>query len=180
MDMKIGPDGAMYLIEWGTLFGGGNADARIVRIEYRRPVELPMAQLAADAVFGAVPLAVQFSSAGTTSGTFGPVSYAWDFDDDGDVDSTELNPSHTYLERGMYTARLTITDQMGNTDAETILVDVRVPGDSDGDGDVDLVDFNVLKQNFGSTSAGWMDGDFDGDGDVDLGDFQLLKDFFAT
>ena len=34
MDMKIGPDGRMYLIEWGTAFGGRNADSRVVRIDY--------------------------------------------------------------------------------------------------------------------------------------------------
>ena len=35
MDMKIGPDGAMYLLEWGSGFGGGNADSQLVRIDYR-------------------------------------------------------------------------------------------------------------------------------------------------
>jgi cytochrome c len=34
MDLELGPDGALYLIEWGTTFNGDNADARIVRIEY--------------------------------------------------------------------------------------------------------------------------------------------------
>jgi glucose/arabinose dehydrogenase/type 1 glutamine amidotransferase len=35
MDMKIGPDGAIYLLEWGTNFGGGNTDSRLIRIDYR-------------------------------------------------------------------------------------------------------------------------------------------------
>ena len=34
IDLKIGPDGMMYLIEWGSNFGGGNADAKIERIDY--------------------------------------------------------------------------------------------------------------------------------------------------
>lgn len=34
MDLELGPDGALYLIEWGTGFNGGNADAKIVRLEY--------------------------------------------------------------------------------------------------------------------------------------------------
>lgn len=34
MDMKIGPDGAIYLLEWGSGFGGANADAKVTRIEY--------------------------------------------------------------------------------------------------------------------------------------------------
>ncbi len=55
------------------------------------------------------------------------------------------------------------------------------PGDADGDGDVDLDDFAILKVNFGtSEGADCSMGDFDGDGDVDLDDFALLKTNFGT
>ncbi len=33
MDMEVGPDGCLYLIEWGTAWGK-NQDTQIVRIEY--------------------------------------------------------------------------------------------------------------------------------------------------
>jgi hypothetical protein len=53
-----------------------------------------------------------------------------------------------------------------------------VPGDIDGDGKVDLVDFNILKDNFGTgTTPG--QGDLDGDGKVDLADFDILKNNFG-
>ena len=35
MDMELGPDGALYILEWGTEFGGNNADAQLVRIEFQ-------------------------------------------------------------------------------------------------------------------------------------------------
>ncbi|NLF31269.1 MAG: hypothetical protein GX591_10335 [Planctomycetes bacterium] len=55
------------------------------------------------------------------------------------------------------------------------------PGDADGDGDVDLDDFVILKNNFGTAAgATCATGDFDGDGDVDLDDFVLLKNAFGT
>ncbi|NLF30653.1 MAG: hypothetical protein GX591_07175 [Planctomycetes bacterium] len=55
------------------------------------------------------------------------------------------------------------------------------PGDADGDGDVDLDDFVVLKNNFGTaTGATCAEGDFDADGDVDLDDFVLLKNNFGV
>jgi hypothetical protein len=55
------------------------------------------------------------------------------------------------------------------------------PGDCDGDGDVDLDDFVILKSHFGqSVSGGASEGDLDDDGDVDLDDFVILKSNFGT
>ncbi|QDT69582.1 Quinoprotein glucose dehydrogenase B precursor [Planctomycetes bacterium MalM25] len=34
IEMEFGPDGAAYLIEWGTGFPGNNADAQIVRVDF--------------------------------------------------------------------------------------------------------------------------------------------------
>ncbi|GAB5558912.1 MAG: hypothetical protein SynsKO_05590 [Synoicihabitans sp.] len=39
MDLELGPDGALYLVEWGTRYNGGNTDARISRIEAIPPGE---------------------------------------------------------------------------------------------------------------------------------------------
>ena len=53
-----------------------------------------------------------------------------------------------------------------------------VPGDADGDGDVDLDDFSRLKQGFGLGISRYQ-GDFDADQDVDLDDFVILKQHFG-
>jgi cytochrome c len=34
IDSELGPDGALYVMEWGTGFGGGNPDAKLVRVEF--------------------------------------------------------------------------------------------------------------------------------------------------
>ncbi len=52
-------------------------------------------------------------------------------------------------------------------------------GDFDGDGDVDLDDFGLLKANFGSGTS-LAQGDADGNGRVDLNDFGLLKNSFGA
>ncbi len=36
MEMEVGPDGAIYILEWGTQFWGSNDDAKLVRIEYTK------------------------------------------------------------------------------------------------------------------------------------------------
>ena len=33
MDMELGPDGCLYVIQWGTQWGD-NSDTQILRIEY--------------------------------------------------------------------------------------------------------------------------------------------------
>ena len=34
MDIEVGPDGALYVIEWGDTFWGSNENAQVVRLEY--------------------------------------------------------------------------------------------------------------------------------------------------
>jgi uncharacterized protein (DUF2141 family) len=52
-------------------------------------------------------------------------------------------------------------------------------GDANGDGKVDLTDFGIVKDNFGSGSA-LCQGDFNGDASVDLTDFGILKQNFGA
>ena len=42
MDMELGPDGALYVMEWGTQYNGGNSDAQIVRVDYGENAEAAM------------------------------------------------------------------------------------------------------------------------------------------
>ena len=55
-----------------------------------------------------------------------------------------------------------------------------MPGDTDGDQDIDLGDYTRLATNFapGGTGLGWTDGDFDSDGDIDLSDYNSLASNF--
>jgi PKD repeat protein/glucose/arabinose dehydrogenase len=124
MDLDFGPDGALYVIEWGSGFGGDNADSGVYRIDYVAGDKAPIANGTASVTSGLAPLAVDFSSAGSSDPEGGPLTYAWDFDGDGNVDSTDPNPSHTYTTNGAYTAKLTVSDQTGLTGVENILISV--------------------------------------------------------
>ncbi|MEL7238811.1 MAG: PEP-CTERM sorting domain-containing protein, partial [Planctomycetota bacterium] len=54
------------------------------------------------------------------------------------------------------------------------------PGDANRDGDVNLADFLILRDNFGDDDANFYDADFNGDNVVDLADFLILRDNFGS
>ncbi|MDI3421168.1 ThuA domain-containing protein [Streptomyces luteolus] len=115
MDMTFGPDGSLYVLEWGSEFGGGNNDSGLYRIDYAQGQRSPLAKAKASATNGPTPLKVDFSSEGTSDPDGDALTLAWDFDGDGTFDSTEANPSHTYTTKGDFTAQLKVTDSTGKT-----------------------------------------------------------------
>ncbi|MEU4192129.1 ThuA domain-containing protein [Kribbella sp. NPDC026611] len=113
--LQFGPDGALYVIEWGSGFGGNNADSGLYRIDYVQGNRAPIAQFTTDRTSGPVPLTVAFDSTGSRDPDGQPVTVAWDFDGNGTTDSTEAKPAYTYSTAGVFTARLTVTDPDGRT-----------------------------------------------------------------
>jgi cytochrome c len=125
IDLKIGPDGLLYLIEWGSGFGGNNSDAKVSRIEYVGGNHAPIAVGSASPNNGPTPLTVQFSSAGT----YDPdpndsISIAWSFFGNGATNSTLANPSYTYTTPGTYQAQLMVTDGLGTRTVANVPVSV--------------------------------------------------------
>jgi sugar lactone lactonase YvrE len=62
---------------------------------------------------GPPPLTVTFTN--NSMGENTPLSYAWDFNNDGIIDSNDENPSVIYSEEGTYSVSLTVTDALGAT-----------------------------------------------------------------
>ncbi|MEN6328817.1 MAG: PKD domain-containing protein [Methanobacteriaceae archaeon] len=87
----------------------------------------PTANFTATPTSGKEPLTVQFTDISTGTPTF---SYQWDFENDGTIDSTEKNPSHTYNGVGTYTVKLTVTNLLGENSATKtnyIITDDSIP-----------------------------------------------------
>jgi cytochrome c len=124
MDMTFGPDGALYLLEWGSAFGGGNDDSGLYRIEYGGAAGQPVAHASASVTSGPAPLEVVFSSEGSEDPDGGELTYEWDFDGDGTYDSTEAGPTHTYETAGDLSARLRVTDPDGLTAFDNLPITV--------------------------------------------------------
>ncbi|MEV8515092.1 ThuA domain-containing protein, partial [Dactylosporangium sp. NPDC051484] len=151
MDMEFGPDGALYVLDYGTTWFGGDANSALYRIEYNNGGNrAPIAQISATPSTGAAPLTVQFSSAGSSDPDGDPITYAWDFTTDGITDSTAANPTFTYPANGEYTATLTVRDSGGKISTASTTIGVGRPSVqviTPADGSVfkfgDLVPFEV-------------------------------------
>nr|WP_307544341.1 PQQ-dependent sugar dehydrogenase [Streptomyces sp. V3I8] len=122
MDMAFGPDGALYVLDYGTGYFSGDENSALYRIEHVTDGLAPTAQAKANVTSGGAPLAVSFSSAGSTDPDGGALGYAWTFGDGGT--STAANPSHTYTSNGQYTATVKVTDTTGKSATASVQITV--------------------------------------------------------
>ena len=121
-----------------------------------------------DPVSGVAPLEVQFNDH-----SIGDVSnWAWDFDSDGSVDSTESNPSYVYAVPGTYTVSLTVSgdDSETNTKTKTDYVEVEEPlvkANFDVNPDSGVAPLRVEFTNHSVGGFNKWQWDFDNNGTVD-------------
>ncbi|OJF14353.1 PQQ-dependent sugar dehydrogenase [Couchioplanes caeruleus] len=122
MDLEFGPDGSLYVLEYGDGYFSENPEAQLARIDYVRGNRTPVPRITATPATGEAPLTVTFSSAGTADPDGDSLRYAWDFDADGIVDSRRPHAVHTFTANGNYRPTLKVTDPTGRwASAEVIL-----------------------------------------------------------
>jgi cytochrome c len=129
MDMEFGPDGALYTLQYGDGFFSLNPDAKLSKFNFVRGNYSPIVRVQAEGQPDSnVPLelrldenpTVRFHSAGTEDPDGDPIVYAWDFNADGQTDSSDPNPTYTYTENGRFDATLKVTDQTGRTASASV------------------------------------------------------------
>jgi cytochrome c len=115
IEMEFGPNGDLYVLEYGTLWFQGNDDARLLRIEYNAGNRAPVVAAKVDTPKGALPLRVAFSSEGTLDFDEDSLRYQWTISRGATVlrRLSQPNPSFTFTSAGTYSATLTVTDVHG-------------------------------------------------------------------
>lgn len=133
--------------------------------------------------YGDSPLTVNYEAV-PINGT--PLSYVWDLNGNGQLDSTKKSGTFTYHEPGLFTAQLNV--EFGSPDniitiTKTTLVNITAPtvqpdiylSTSRTDGGYPLeVEFTIDTRGNGPFTYLW---DFDGDGDTDRTDNRMKREF---
>ncbi|MCA8978133.1 MAG: PKD domain-containing protein [Planctomycetes bacterium] len=151
-------------------YPGGNGTTLhhglVVEVDYVPGVGLH-AGFTADVTGGNSPLSVNFTDHSHTSSPGGVTSWLWDFDNDGTVDSTLQNPTHTFTACGAYDVSLTVIDGVHPNDTKlraAYIVTDAVAADFDDHVIASLVIQFTDMTTGPATSWAW---DLDGDGTVD-------------
>ncbi len=124
IDSKFGPDGSMYVLDWGGGYGRDNPTSGLYRIDYISGSRSPVARIDAEPDSGQAPLEVSFDGSASTDPEDEDLTYAWDFDGDGETDATGVTATHTYTENGVFNARLTVTDPADKSGTTTVPITV--------------------------------------------------------
>lgn len=119
LDMAFGPDGALYVVEYGSDWFTGNIDSYLSRIEYydgENPPPIAVANVAT--TIGAAPLATVLDASASydRDGPKSQLNYRWQRVEDGRpgavIGEQELQPV-TLDEAGEHFIQLTVTDAGG-------------------------------------------------------------------
>lgn len=149
IDLAFNREGLLYVLEYGSVYGVDNPDARLVRIEYNAGNRPPVARArirdaAADRVeeersfltsdrkqhrqvrreiAGPVPLTVRFSGEAKDADDDDALSYEWVFDGRG-VGARTAEAEHTFTQPGVYSVLLRVKDKAGENGVDELTVTV--------------------------------------------------------
>ncbi len=120
IDMDITPEGIMYVLEYGAVYGADNDDARLVRVDYNAGNRAPVAKINAEDSIGLAPLKVSFNSSNSYDyDEDDQLKYEWTFEGN-KVGSTEASPTFTFQNKGVYKVTLKVTDPSGLSSVDMV------------------------------------------------------------
>ncbi|MBP7642974.1 MAG: ThuA domain-containing protein [Saprospiraceae bacterium] len=123
IDMEMGPDGKLYLLEYGSGWFLKNDNSGLSRIDFNTGNRPPsINELTTDKTSGVLPFTVTAKvKAEDKDGD--EITYVWDFGDGKEIESKSDSMTHTYDKIGDYNINVTVKDKSGaGTLSENIAV----------------------------------------------------------
>ena len=121
IDMEVGPDGKLYLLEYGSGWFTKNPDAGLARIDYNGGNRAPIvSSITVDNTSGVLPFTVNVK-ADAADPEKDKIKYKWNFGN-GTIKETETpNTNYTYTTAGDFKISLEVVDDKGDSSASGIL-----------------------------------------------------------
>lgn len=120
IDMQFSPDGDLYVLEYGSAWFRGNNNAQIKQIQYNGGNRVPVVHASANKMASALPMTVQLSSEGTVDYDGDKLTYKWTIEAENGFSKEiqEANPTLTLDQEGLYTVKLSVTDDKGKSNEQ--------------------------------------------------------------
>ncbi|QEH43869.1 ThuA domain-containing protein [Chitinophaga sp. XS-30] len=169
IDMEMGPDGRLYILEYGKGWFSKNPDAALVRIDYNGGNRAPRTELKVDKLTGALPFKVKLTAEGAMDPDGDPLTFLWNFGNGNKKETTEPFVEHTFTAAGEYPVFVDVSDSHGAT-VRSKMINVYA-GNETPEVNIDIVgnkmfyfpgkpvryNVSVTDKEDGSTAAGTLD-----------------------
>jgi cytochrome c len=119
IDMEMGPDGKIYILEYGNGWFSKNPDAGLFRIDFNAGNRAPVvSSLKVDKTSGSNPLTVTFTATASDPEK-DPLTYTWDLGNGETKTTNEPSLTHTFNSIGDYEIKVTASDPSGLSGTST-------------------------------------------------------------
>ncbi|APQ15924.1 ThuA domain-containing protein [Maribacter hydrothermalis] len=113
IDMEVGPNGKIYLLEYGSGWFSQNANSALGYIEYNGGNRPPLInEVTINETAGKTPLTIN-ASVDASDREDDAIKYLWDFGNGDTKETTEPSVSFTYTDAGAYKLKVTVADDKG-------------------------------------------------------------------
>lgn len=128
MDMQLGNDGCMYLLEYGTNWFG-NTNGTLSKIVYNRKNRSPKIALSHSATEGGLPYSIKFSTTGTYDPDGDSLAFNWSYINLNNPSKKydvghEKNPTLAFENAGKYEIELEVVDSKNVKQSKSISISV--------------------------------------------------------
>jgi cytochrome c len=121
IDMTFGPDGCLYVLEYG-MGESESKGSRLTKVIYQSRNRSPLAVALADRLSGAAPLRINFSASESYDKDSGDyLKYKWIFPGG---ESDKKTPAFTFNKPGTYTVALRVTDRYSASSNTSLKIQV--------------------------------------------------------